>query len=90
MRLNSIDCIKGELHKKQHILLQFTGLFDKQGDELYDMDVLLKDNEKYLIKWDNQSFGWTIISLESKLTQNNIKDFAEGSIRLRNYFESGS
>jgi len=34
MRLNSIDCVKGELVKKDHILLQFTGLYDKQKEEI--------------------------------------------------------
>jgi hypothetical protein len=36
MRLNSIDCNKGELFKKDHILLQFTGLFDKEDEEIYE------------------------------------------------------
>lgn len=31
MRLNTIDCRKGELFKRDHILLQFTGMYDKTG-----------------------------------------------------------
>ena len=34
MCLTSIDCDKGELIKKDHILIQFTGLHDKEGDEI--------------------------------------------------------
>jgi hypothetical protein len=90
MRLNSIDCVKGELYKKAHILLQFTGLTDKHGDEVYDMDILLKDNIKYLVCWDEQKYVWRIEALDSKAQQNNIREFTEGSARLRSYFESSS
>ena len=58
MRLNSIDCNKGELVKKSHILLQFTGLCDKDGEEIYDRDVLLIDYDKYLVFWDEAKNGW--------------------------------
>jgi hypothetical protein len=58
MRLNSIDCNKGELVKKNHILLQFTGLLDKEGDEIYELDVLLLSLEKYVVFWNESKNGW--------------------------------
>lgn len=90
MRLNSIDCVKGELQKKSHILLQFTGLTDKHGEEVYDMDILLKGNIKYIIRWDEQKYGWRIEALDDQAQQNNVRELAEEAVRLRSYFESSS
>jgi hypothetical protein len=58
MRLNSIDCNKGELFKKNHVLLQFTGLYDRLGEEVYDMDVLLIYSDQYLVFWHESKGGW--------------------------------
>lgn len=58
MRLNSIDCNKGELVKKDHVLLQFTGLYDKEGEEIYEMDVLMVSLEKYVVFWNENLNGW--------------------------------
>jgi len=58
MRLNSIDCNKGELVKKGHVLLQFTGLYDKEGEEIYEMDVLMVSLEKYVVFWNENLNGW--------------------------------
>lgn len=64
MRLNSIECNKGELFKKDHILLQFTGLLDKEGEEIYDMDILLVYSEKFLVFWNEDKNGWFVRALE--------------------------
>jgi hypothetical protein len=64
MRLNSIECNKGELVKKDHILLQFTGLHDKEGDEIYDQDIVLIDYDKFLVFWNAEKNGWFYCPLE--------------------------
>jgi len=88
MRLNSIDCIRGELTKKNHILLQFTGLYDKQEEEIYEMDVLLKGNEKFLVCWNEALNGWYFSPLENENEQQALlKKEAIQMLRLCNYFE---
>jgi len=62
--LNSLECHKGELVKRNHILLQFTGFRDKQGEEIYERDVLLIDYDKYLVFWDDDKKGWFYCSLD--------------------------
>lgn len=88
MRLNSIECSKGELIKKNHILLQFTGLLDKEGEEIYDMDVLFISLDKYVVFWNEIKNGWYFSPLASRDNQNPFlaKD-AEKMKRFGNYFE---
>lgn len=69
MRLNSIDCNRGELVKKNHILLQFTGLLDREGEEVYDMDVLMISLDQFLVFWDETKNGWFYSPLNNKKTQ---------------------
>lgn len=63
MRLNNIDCVKGELVKRDHLLLQFTGRTDQAGEDLYEMDVVLVGLEKFVITWNDDLPGWYIESL---------------------------
>jgi hypothetical protein len=89
MRLDSISCVKGELLKKDHILLQFTGLLDKQLDELYEMDVVLLDSVKYVIRWSDDNSGWSYVILADNGTPNSLTpEVARKMVRLCNYFES--
>jgi hypothetical protein len=89
MRLNSIDCKKGELVKADHVLLQFTGLHDKQKDEIYEMDVLLIGADKYVVYWNDDRNGW---SLENVANESDKKEFvadvSSTATRLWNYFET--
>jgi len=89
MRLNSIDCVKGELFRKNHILLQFTGLYDERDEEIYEMDVVLIAGEKFIVLWDRHENGWGLAALSEP---DKVKRFmtpeARNAIRLWNYFES--
>jgi hypothetical protein len=88
MRLNSIDCNKGELVKKDHVLLQFTGLHDKDGEEIYDQDILMISLEKYIVFWNEAQNGWYYSALKSR---HSFSPFLmkEASIMKRfcNYYE---
>lgn len=89
MRLNNIDCKKGELFKKDHILLQFTGLYDKQNDEIYEMDVMLMAGEKYLVIWDEERNGWNLAKLTDRSVSSPfLKENSVKTSRLWSYFES--
>ncbi|MBS1486400.1 MAG: hypothetical protein JST43_02330 [Bacteroidetes bacterium] len=88
MRLNNIECSKGELIKKNHILLQFTGLHDKDGEEIYDMDVLLVSLDKYIVFWNELKNGWYFSPLSHRENQSPfISKEAERMKRFGNYFE---
>ena len=88
MRLNSIDCNKGELFRKDHILLQFTGLLDKEEEEIYDMDVLLIYSEKYLVFWDQEKCGWFFSQLATpEISEPFLKANSAVMKRLGSYFE---
>lgn len=89
MKLSSIDCLKGELFKRDHVLLQFTGHRDKQEEEIYEMDIVLISSEKFVVTWDEESNGWFLVNLKSEVrTERFIKEIAEKTVRLCSYFES--
>jgi hypothetical protein len=89
VRLNSIDCKRGELTKKDHILLQFTGLYDNRQDEIYEMDILLIADQKHLVIWDSEANAWKLAKLKDRSgAQPLIKSVAEKGQRLWSYFES--
>ena len=89
MKLSSINCVKGELFKRDHILLQYTGHYDQQGEELYEMDIVLINSEKFVVTWDEESNGWFLTDLKKlEKVQRFIKEDAIKTVRLCSYFES--
>ena len=89
LKLSNIDCVKGELFKKEHILLQFTGHIDKHEEEIYEMDIVLMNSEKFVVTWDNETNGWFLTDFKSeKKSQQYTKEVAVKSVRLCSYFES--
>lgn len=89
MRLSNIECVKGELFKRNHILLQFTGLYDKQGEEIFEMDVILLDSDKFIVVWDADENGWRLAAFtDPTLRQPFRLQNAKIARRLWSYYES--
>ena len=89
MKLSSIECVKGELSKKGHTLLQFTGMLDKHDEEIYEMDILLRSDHKFLVRWHDENNGWNILPFPALNTfQPLISEMTKDMKRLCNYFES--
>jgi sulfatase maturation enzyme AslB (radical SAM superfamily) len=90
MRLDSISCAKGELFKQDHILLQYTGLLDKQLEELYEMDLVFIGSSRYVIAWCATRCCWCYGPLAGNENRDILtKETAQKMIRLCSYFESG-
>ncbi|QOI97555.1 MAG: hypothetical protein HRU69_08660 [Flammeovirgaceae bacterium] len=89
VKLSTIDFKKGVLYKKDHVLLQFTGMLDKHDEEIYEMDILMKQDKKYLVRWHEQQNGWYILHLPAQASLEPLRnEEARTMKRLWSYFES--
>lgn len=89
VRPDNIPCVKGELKKKDHVFLQFTGYYDLQEEELYEMDIVFKGAEKFMIQWNANHTGWCLTYVSSEVVIEILTaKTAQGIRRLCSYFES--
>ncbi len=88
LKLNSIDCHRGELQKAGHVLLQFTGMHDKHDEEIYEMDILLKGKDKWIVRWVEDKSGWCIspVTKPEEFLKLEKKEAAQW-LRLCSFFE---
>ena len=88
MRLNQIECVKGELFRKDHILLQFTGLHDQQDEEIYEMDMIMIGRERFVVIWHSPEGRWGLSPAAGGVVRPFLRGDAKKAIRICSYFES--
>lgn len=49
-------------------LMQFTGQKDKNNRDVYQRDVIMLDEKKYIVVWDNNRGGWSYTDVERQIT----------------------
>ena len=87
-RVRNVDCVKSELFKEGHILLQYTGMEDQNDVEIYDGDVLLYQHRKYITSWDEESHQWIWTDQTNQMVTKFILEEARQSLRLCHSLES--
>lgn len=49
-------------------LMQFTGQKDKNNTDIFQRDVILLNEKKYIVVWDNNRGGWSYTDVERQIT----------------------
>jgi hypothetical protein len=87
-RISQVDCLKSELYKEGHILLQYTGMEDQGMVEIYDGDILLYQHRKHIVSWDEKEYLWIWTDLTNQVQARFTRKEAQLSLRLCHSFES--
>ncbi len=89
VKLSSAAFRKGELYKEGHILLQFTGMYDKYGEEIYEADVLVDSRTKWIVLWEEDTYSWRLQAADKDTDAGMLTHERAAKLkRLCSYFES--
>ena len=76
---NDADVWDARFDGKQMTLLAFTGLLDKEGREVYDLDVVTDDEAEYIVFFQYGTWNFK----DGKVTHWNIANWLGKCTRLR-------
>lgn len=70
-------------------IMQYTGQKDINNKEIFQRDIILIDDSKHIIVWDNNRGGWSYTDVERKLKMTSFgRSEANRSEVLGNEFEN--
>ena len=89
VRLSALDCKKGVLTKEGFDIFLFTGTQDQNKSEIYDGDILLYTNKRYVVSWNARKGQWQKQSVTNKLDTSRLTpEIAQKTLRLCHSYES--
>ena len=69
-------------------IMQFTGQKDKNNQDVFQRDLILLEERKYIIVWDNNRGGWSYTDVERQMTMTSFgRSEANNSEVIGNQFE---